>query len=516
LCFLLATFGLSLVASPASASGTELFAYVGGGAVLPTHCPETAVTSAQCTLGEALSLATGGDTVALATPGSVAHYVGNWTVGASSAPSLPPSAAPLTIAAARGVVSPTLDGNHGSVSKCTTVACNGPVLTVRPGANVHIDGVTIEDAKNTVSNYGGAIENDAGGMLTISASTFAGNTATDGGAIDNADNGGSGTVVVSGSTFSSNLATGSKSGRGGGGAIDNAANGGTGTFSVSGSAFLGNRASSGGAIAIGNGTGSVTGSTFSGNAAVYGGAIDTGTITGSTLSVSGSTFSGNSAAGNGGAIDNGDGLNFRGTLNLTTSTFFGNVAGGRSSAGGTISLNTTRSLNNTSSLNTTMFVDNGDGGAIDNGDNGGTGTLIVTAATFSGNTAKRDGGTVANFTTIWASGDIFNGDCHESAGGIWNDEGYNVGNDTTCVSRVTGDVAHGAGQLGPLGQNGGPTKTMLPLPQSPAIGIIPYSTTEVLNGRAVVLCPVTDQRGVRSPTGRRCDAGAVQSAGRSS
>ena len=96
-------------------------------------------------------------------------------------------------------------------------------------------------------------------------------------------------------------------------------------------------------------------------------------------------------------------------------------------------------------------------------------------------------------------------------GGTWKDEGHNVGADATCLKAGTGDVSQGAGLLGPLTHNGGPTETMLALAASPARGVVPLNTTVKLNGRPVTLCPTIDQRGVHSAAGKACNAGAVQS-----
>jgi hypothetical protein len=148
------------------------------------------------------------------------------------------------------------------------------------------------------------------------------------------------------------------------------------------------------------------------------------------------------------------------------------------------------------------------GGAIDNGT---TGTMAVSGSTFSANTAKNGGGSISNSHIAWAAADIFNGGCHEAAGGTWKDEGHNVGADATCLKAGTGDVSQGAGLLGPLTHNGGPTETMLALAASPARGVVPLNTTVKLNGRPVTLCPTIDQRGVHSATGKACNAGAVQS-----
>ena len=155
--------------------------------------------------------------------------------------------------------------------------------------------------------YGGAFDNGGGGTLTVLGSTFSGNGADDGGAIDNGDNAGKGTLILSGSTFAANTASPGESGNGGdGGAIDNGDGGGTGTITISGATFSGNGAGTiGGAIkAAGHGTVAVSRSTFSANNAQDGGAIWNTT---DTLTVSSSTFSANSVNGDGADIDNGDG-----------------------------------------------------------------------------------------------------------------------------------------------------------------------------------------------------------------
>ena len=234
-----------------------------------------------CTLTTALGKVQPGGTIELVTPGGTAHYVGNWTIGTTGTT----ATAPVTIEAAPGLASqPVLDGNKGASTGCTTAACDGPVLTVPSGEYVTLTGITIADGNDTsASFYGGGLEN--AGTVTITGSTFTGNTATwDGGAIDNADgaNTGDGSVTVTASTFTGNNAK-------VGGAIASGAWGGFGTAQVTASTFSGNGAQVdaadglggyGGAIAIGyggNGAATVTASTFSGNtAAADGGAIASG------------------------------------------------------------------------------------------------------------------------------------------------------------------------------------------------------------------------------------------------
>ena len=270
-----------------------------------------------------------------------------------------------------------------------------------------------------------------------------------------------------------------------GGAIANTDGG---NLTVSGSTFLGNMAANGGAIANGDdagiGTLMVSTSTFSGNTATDGGAIDNGNDGGDgTLTVSNSTFSANDASGDGGALDNGDQFSI-GVLSVAGSTFSGNTAT--------------------------------DGGAIDNGDNGASGIFNLSASTFSDDNAT-DGGAIDNGDNsgsgiLAAAASIFSDGC-DQAGGVWEDEGYNVGRDGTCLAGGTSDIDNGSsltGVLGPLSDNGGPTATILPLAGNPAIGVVPNPTSVTLNGTPTALCPTSDERAVASVANAPCNAGAVQ------
>jgi predicted outer membrane repeat protein len=518
--FLVGT-ALSLVvtAPQASARVKTLYAYAHGGAISPVNCPQTSTTAAQCTLSEALSKAAFGSTVALATPGRSGHYVGNWAVNTTGTT----SSAPLTIKPAPGVTKPTLDGNHGQPTGCRTKTCNGPVLTI--GSKVHFDlvGVTIQNANNLSSGLGGAIENIRGGTLSVSHSTFLRNYASDdGGAIDNADIGGTGTLSVSHSTFSGNDALNCD-----GGAIANADIGGKGTVFVTASTFSGNSASNGNGGAIdsgdtrGQGSLMVLASTFLGNVAARAGAIDNADNASGTLGVSSSTFLDNIASlDDAGAIDNAD-WGGSGTASVSASTFSGNKTVGD---GGAIdnadSMGTSKGTVLVSASTFSGNTAEAHGGAIDNSDAGGTGIVSVSASTFSGNKANNiygvhgapGSGAIGSggHGTVWAAADIFDGPCHRT-GGTWNDAGYNIGSNGTCLRGAIDDVDHGARRLGPLAYHGGPTETMLPLKGNPAIGVIPYETTVTLDHRSVRLCPAASQRGTLHGSRRHCNAGAVQS-----
>ena len=276
-----------------------------------------------------------------------------------------------------------------------------------------------------------------------------------------------------------------------------------GTLTVSGSTFSADAGYTSGAIAN-LGTLTVSGSTFQdGLATSSGGAI----YNAGSLTVSTSTFRGNSSYSNGGAIFN----NYNGTGTVSATTFVGNEAadagGGAIFNAGTLTVSTSTFLANRAQFG---------GGAISNGPLGSTtGTLTVSASTFSGDAASDDtsdaiynpgGGTVG------AAADIFDEPCDQ--GGNWDDEGYNVGSDGTCLNNGTDDVDnHGSltSLLGPLAPNGGPTETMLPLTGNPAVGIVPSGTTVTLGGNQVNLCPTTDQRGEETISGQACNAGAVQS-----
>ncbi len=159
---------------------------------------------------------------------------------------------------------------------------NGVTFTLKALTIAH--GVRALNADRT--SAGGGLDND-GGTVTISNSTFSGNSASYGGGLEN----GYGTVSISNSTFSGNSAPGPAPAASGGG-LDNFG----GTVSISNSTFSGNSAFYGGGLSNLGGPLSISNSTFSGNSASYGGG---GLSNGGTLSISNSTFSGNSASGGG-------------------------------------------------------------------------------------------------------------------------------------------------------------------------------------------------------------------------
>ncbi|MFI5396702.1 MAG: choice-of-anchor Q domain-containing protein [Candidatus Binatia bacterium] len=164
-------------------------------------------------------------------------------------------------------------------------------------------------------------------MLTVTNSTFSGNSADNGGGIYNGDGG---TVTVKNSTFSGNSAESL-----GGGILNIVGDG----------------------IHSQPATVTVTNTTFSGNSAGNGGG---GIGNGGTLTLTNSTFTSNSTNGNGGGIANG------GTLTVTNSTFSGNSGGSISNAIGTVTVTNTILANSTSGGNCAGGVTDG-GHNIDDG-----------------------------------------------------------------------------------------------------------------------------------------------------
>jgi hypothetical protein len=85
------------------------------------------------------------------------------------------------------------------------------------------------------------------------------------------------------------------------------------------------------------------------------------------------------------------------------------------------------------------------------------------------------------------------GNC--SVSGTYINDGHNLASDSTCPGFTVGDP-----NLGPLQDNGGPTKTMAISAPSAALDQVPAGAG----------CPATDQRGLLRPQGSACDIGAFE------
>jgi hypothetical protein len=368
------------------------------------------------------------------------------------------------------------------------------VIQVLNFASLSLDGLKVHGGQSAAS--GGGIEGEAGTTLRLTGVEVSGDTAGAGGG------GIAGQLVIlTNSQVSGNTET---NGSGGGIAAS--------TLDATNSTVSGNTAgpSIGYGGGISAGTANLTNSTVSGNdgalgggLVVNGGTIDRSVITGNstTSSVGGgitlfnnglkltqSTISGNHSSDNGGGI-----FVNSGTLYFTDSTLAGNTSktygGGLSVAGGAANL---------ASSTITRNIANSDNSG---GENGGG--------------LDRSAGTVTLRNTILA-GNLDPGgapfpdwNCN---GGVTS-KGYNlIGSTDGCsVTAATGDQrGTNASPLDPklalLGQNGGPTRTAVLLPGSPAINKANPATP----GSGGTACPASDQRGVPHSLGGRCDIGAYE------
>jgi predicted outer membrane repeat protein len=389
--------------------------------------------------------------------------------------SLPSGTAAVTIDGSAASV--TVDGNHASRA-----------LYVDPGAQLTLTHLTITHGQGDNANPGGGIDN--GGTLTVTSSTLSANTVTTssgqchGGGIYN-----TGTLTVTSSTLSAN--TGNDPGLNSYGAgIFNDTGG---TLTVTSSTFSANSATgSGGGIYSSTGTTlTVTSSTFSANAS-FGSCFEnfgTGTVTSSTFS-----------ANFGPAIANA----VSGTLTVTGSTLSANTVTGPEQGGGIENSGTLMVTNSTLSANSASS-----GGAIYNFQ----GTLTLTNSTLSANSAGNAaggigvaGGVVDLRNTIVAGNVAPSG--ADIRGPVSSTSGYNLIGDGTGLSGISnglgGNLIGTAAspidpRLGPLADNGGPTRTQAVLADSPArgAGSLAYATA-------------TDQRGLPRTVAGEIDLGAYQ------
>ena len=199
----------------------------------------------------------------------------------------------------------TIQGSGATITRST--ASGTPVFRifdVASAGTLTMSSLTISNGLASNGNQGGGgIFNH--GTLTISGTTFSGNSApsstgTSGGGINN-----SGTLNLSTSTFTGNSA------QEGGGVFNQK------TATITNNTFTNNQATifGGGALLNAAGSMKVIGDTFTGNTGPGGGAIDNDT----TLNISDSTFTGNTAGTNGGgAVEN------FGPTTMTQSTLSGN------------------------------------------------------------------------------------------------------------------------------------------------------------------------------------------------
>ena len=247
---------------------------------------------------------------------------------------------------------------------------------------------------------------------------------------------------------------------------------------------------SGGAIENNSGTVTINNCIFTENAAYYenGGAIEnylgTMTVNNCSFLYNYADAPGNQSYGTGGgAIYNDDGH-----LTVNSSSFVGNSAS--NSVGGAIYCFGAYSFTANNCTFAYNEAGNGDGGAIY--DESGT-TLVMNNCTLVGNQATNGAG-----GGIYTSGNLNATNC------IISLNSANTGADVYCVGLAIfgGGFLIGVNPLlAPLGNWGGPTPTMPPLPGSPALDGGTDSVTNFL---------ATDQRGAPRKSGLHVDIGAVE------
>jgi hypothetical protein len=184
-----------------------------------------------------------------------------------------------------------------------------------------------------------------------------------------------------------------------------------------------------------------------------------------------STVSGNTASSSGGGVWADQ------TVDATNSTIIDNTAG--TSGGGLVVVNTSITL---------LYV-----------------TLVGNTAPAGANLQVQPGGdALVSFGSVVGNAQGGGSDCDIAPGAVTTSQGYNFSSDASCgFGGGPGDVvAAGDPLVGPLGNNGGPTQTMLPQPGSPLIDKVDCAA-------APEVVP-TDQRGVPRPQGGSCEIGAVE------
>jgi len=386
------------------------------------------------------------------------------------------------------------------------------------GGSIYNDNgaLTIEASElsgNSASEWGGGIENHYG-MLTLNNSTLSSNSSIlEGGGINNHF----GTIVSSNSMF-----TGNSSDTRGGGGIQNY----YGTLILNNTTLSDNAAHDhGGAIQSDHGTNTLDTCTLSSNSATnYGGAIENFY---STLILNNSVVASNTATW-GGGVDNNTGV-----VTITHSTFAGNSSNPRGGGGihnyqGEVSLyESFFSGNHAFASGGGIHNDHGIlmvqrstfayniaddwGGGINN-----NGFLVLTSSTLVHNSAGLGGGAIVHNTnnlltlihaTVTDNSAIEGGGIDNTRGGdLYLTNTIVAGNSASSYPDIDGpalganNLTNGVPILAPLGDYGGPTQTMPPLPSSPAIDA----------GTNLVSLPATDQRGFARVFNGIVDIGAVE------
>lgn len=351
------------------------------------------------------------------------------------------------------------------------------------GGAIHASGrtgrVTIEDSafRDNRATRAGAILNEFESTVVVARSSFTGNVTTGrGGAIYNEDEA---AFTLIDSHLENNRSEDAGNGRDGGAIFTQNSS----SFTIVRSTIVGNLAEeAGGAIFVQNDSAlTIVESTLRGNQALGtedfdgGGAIYCNND--SALIIERSTLSGNHSEGDAGAISR----NNDGQLLMRNSTVSGNTAGR-----------------------------NGGGLVFDSF--GGSGHVAIESSTITDNSAGGQGGGVwhegdpaieSSFLSTILSGNFAAGvpnDCDTDGVGVFVSKGFNLDGTGTCGLDQATDLPGADPMLGPLADNGGPTRTHALLDGSFALD----------TGWPNPLDPMIDQRSVARPQGAAPDIGAFE------
>jgi len=213
-----------------------------------------------------------------------------------------------------------------------------------------------------------------------------------------------------------------------------------------------------------------------------------------TVTISGLTLANGNSAGNPGAA-----ILSQSPLTVNSVTFTGNNAGAIATSAASLTVTNSTFYNNPAY----------EGGGI----NVSAGTVVVTNSTFYGNSASISGGAIFNYQgNVTVNNSTISGNSSPNGGGIVNNGGTVNLNNSIVAGNTNGDcngcppqdpnnLINISPQLSSLGWYGGSTQTMLPLPDSLAIG---GGTAPMMNATNM------DQRGFARPTSGTIDLGAVQ------
>lgn len=248
-----------------------------------------------------------------------------------------------------------------------------------------------------------------------------------------------------------------------------------GTLTINNSSITGNvlEYQGTGAGISSSGTLIINNSIISGNRSAKGQTDGGGIDSSGMLEITNSTIDGNSVGGFGGGVYN------VGVAIISGSTISGNFSGGGypgpqtgpGFGGGILNGGTLTISNSTISGNSALTIDQvpGCGGGI-----GNSGSLQIANSTISGNSAANGGAICNHAVPLQIANSILNaGDLGENIfndGGTITSLGYNLSSDNGGgYLNGPGDQTNTDPILGPLQDNGGPTQTHRPYPQSPAI-----------------------------------------------